>query len=69
MKSKWDAEIQKAIKFWDDIAQKNGWSMLGRFVQLWVTGDKVIDSIYLPLTATSHMVCDYETENIIERVA
>lgn len=43
--------------FWQNVAEKYGWSMIGRKVQIWLDEDaKAIDSIYLPEGATKDIL-------------
>jgi hypothetical protein len=73
MAQHWDTQelykehIKKAFEFWSKIADKNGWSMEGRKVQVWVDVDgQEIDSIYLPEGAEKNLIVSYTSEEILE---
>lgn len=49
--SKYSEAVKKAKELWSKVASKNGWSMEGRGVTVWVDKDgNTTDSLYNPET-------------------
>ena len=58
--------VKNSRKFWEEIANENGWSMKERGVTVWIDKDlNLIDSLYNPSDSDTSYIVNKETEQLI----